>query len=93
MRRSFDIAISAALHLLNLTTMACFIAFIELTINGSNISAVHTIDTTGQLIPFVIGIISFANSIRELEMLFLRKVGILPTIKVVQHLTILTEIS
>jgi hypothetical protein len=73
-RRKTEIGLSLAMHIGILTTVGCFIAFIELSITVGNISGVHTIASTGQLIPFVIGIASFASALRELGMIYARKV-------------------
>lgn len=56
--------------------LACFILFIEQTILVAGISGVHTIGTTGQLIPFIVGIASMAVAKRELLMLLLKKVSV-----------------
>jgi hypothetical protein len=63
------------MHTFNLVTMTCFILFIEKTILVSGISGVHTIRTTGQLIPFVIGVASLILAARDLVMLSLQKVS------------------
>jgi hypothetical protein len=63
------------MHTFNLVTMTCFILFIEQTILVSGISGVHTIRTTGQLIPFVIGVASLIVAARDLVMLSLKKVS------------------
>jgi hypothetical protein len=63
------------MHTVNLATMTCFILFIEKVILVSNISGVHTIRTTGQLIPFVIGVASLIVAARDIVMLSLKKVS------------------
>lgn len=46
--------------------MACFTAFIEQTIAAANITDVYDIKSTGQLIPFIIGLVSCASTIAEI---------------------------
>jgi hypothetical protein len=76
MYRALDIFLSLVMHAFHLSAMACFILFIEKTILMAGISGVHTIRTTGQLIPFIIGIVSLTVTARELFMLWLRKVSV-----------------
>ena len=66
-------------HALTLGSIALFIYFIEATILFSHISGVYTVNTTGQLIPFVVGIASSAAALRELLLLWLRRVSNLTT--------------
>jgi amino acid transporter len=74
-RRKLDIGLSALAHVLTLTTMALFILFVEMTILEAGITGVNTIRTTGQLIPFVIGVFSLIVATRDLAMLMLWKVS------------------
>ena len=60
--------------------MACFITFIELTLTANSIFGVYTLRTTGQLIPFIIGITSLAAAMRELALRHVRKVLASPTV-------------
>ena len=53
-------------HVFLLTMMALFICFIEMTIQINNMQGAFVIRSTSQLIPFVIGLISMLNTIREL---------------------------
>ena len=55
--------------------MACFITFIEMTIIVNNIEDVHTIQTTGQLIPFIICIVLLIGAIKELVLELIRHVS------------------
>lgn len=45
--------------------MACFISFIEKTIAVSEITGVYDIRSTGQLIPFIIGVVSSVRTVLE----------------------------
>jgi hypothetical protein len=74
-RRKLDIYLCAAAHMLTLITMACFIMCVEETILVAGISGVNTIGTTGQLIPFVIGVFSLAVALRDSMMQLLRQVS------------------
>ena len=73
--RALDKSLCAFAHVLTLTAMACFILFVERTILVAGISGVNTIRTTGQLIPFVIGVFSLAAALRDLILLFLWNVS------------------
>jgi hypothetical protein len=73
--RALDKSLCASAHVLTLTAMACFILFVEETILVAGISGVNTIRTTGQLIPFVIGVFSLAVALRDLISLFLWNVS------------------
>jgi hypothetical protein len=65
---------------LTLTTMASFALFIEQTILVAGVSGVHTPRTTGQLIPFIIGVFSLAVALRDtMMMLLLWKVSVSKT--------------
>jgi hypothetical protein len=75
LRSTLDICLAAFAHLLNLATVACFVLFVEQTILKAGISGVNTIRTTGQLIPFVIGVVSVVVALRDLVMLSLWKVS------------------
>ena len=61
--------------MLTLATIGCFILFIEKTILVAGISGVNTVRTTGQLIPFVIGVASLVVAFRDLLMLSLCNVS------------------
>lgn len=54
--------------------MACFVVFVELTLTANNISGVYTLNSTGQLIPFIIGISSTVAAMREIALRYIRKV-------------------
>ncbi|KAH6627253.1 hypothetical protein B0J18DRAFT_478269 [Chaetomium sp. MPI-SDFR-AT-0129] len=57
----------------NVLTIVWFITSIETTIRWNNIQEVHTIDSTGQLIPFIIGVVSAAQVLKKLVLLALSK--------------------
>lgn len=67
-RQGFRLSLTLVLlyHLFLLTTMALFIAFIEMTIQINNMQGAYVIKSTSELIPFVIGLISMLNTIRQL---------------------------
>lgn len=56
-------------HVFILITMSCFIAFIEKTVIVANITGVYTIKSTGQLIPFIIGVVSSVRTFIEVIVL------------------------
>ncbi|ETN44622.1 uncharacterized protein HMPREF1541_10292 [Cyphellophora europaea CBS 101466] len=53
-------------HIWLLSLMALFITFIEQTIQINNIQGAFIIRSTSQLIPFIIGLISMLNTVRQL---------------------------
>jgi hypothetical protein len=53
-------------HIWLLSLMALFITFIEQTIQVNNIQGAFVLKSTSQLIPFIIGLISMLNTIRQL---------------------------
>jgi hypothetical protein len=53
-------------HAILLAMMGCFIAFIEQTIQINDIRGAFVLRSTSQLIPFIIGLISMLNTIRQL---------------------------
>jgi hypothetical protein len=55
-------------------SIAWFITSIECTIIWNDIRGVNTIDTTGQLIPFIIGCVSASQVIKKLMLLAWSKV-------------------
>jgi hypothetical protein len=61
--RSFHQAISAV----NLINLAWMIAAVELTLVWNQVQDIYSIDSTGQLIPFVIGIISFLRLLEAIS--------------------------
>lgn len=60
--------------------MACFVVFVELTLTANSISGVYSLRTTGQLIPFIIGITSLAAAMREIALRYVRKVLLVATL-------------
>ena len=54
-----------AFHAFMVATILWFILSIELTIKWNGITGVYTLSSTGQLIPFVIGFMSFMNAIQQ----------------------------
>lgn len=75
---TFITGLSYLWHLYILAAMAVFILFIENTIIVAHVSGVHTIGTTGQLIPFIIGVASALLTARDLVMLRVSKVCSFP---------------
>jgi hypothetical protein len=63
------------MHTFNAVTITCLIVFIEKTIIVTGISGVHTIGTTGQLIPFIVGVQTSMVAARDLVMLNLKRVS------------------
>jgi hypothetical protein len=57
-------------------SIAWFIVSIETTIHWNNIQGVNTIDSTGQLIPFVIGCVSASQALKKIILLALGKVSL-----------------
>ncbi len=64
-----------AWNILMVLSIAWFITSIETTIRWNNIQGVQTIDSTGQLIPFVIGCVSASQVLKKVVLLTLGKVG------------------
>jgi len=62
-------------HLLVFLVTVYFILSIELTISWNDISGVHTVASTGQLIPLIIGITSSVRAIQEVILGIVQKVG------------------
>jgi len=65
----------ATWNLLVCLSIVWFIVSVEMTIRSNNIQGVHTIDSTGQLIPFVIGCLSTWHVLKRLALLGLAKVS------------------
>lgn len=63
-------------NVLTLCVIAWFILSIELTIRWNEIQGVDTIDSTGQLIPFIIGVTSSAAALDTLVVAIIKKVRI-----------------
>jgi hypothetical protein len=63
------------MHVFNLVTITVFILFIERTIVVAGVNGVHTVSTTGQLIPLIIGIVSIVTATRDPILFWLRKVS------------------
>lgn len=55
-------------------SIAWFITSIETTIRWNSIQGVHSIDSTGQLIPFIIGCVSASQVLKKVILLALGKV-------------------
>jgi hypothetical protein len=55
------------LPIMNLLYLIWSILAIELTIRWNNITSVHTIQSVGQLIPFIIGIVGFLKLVRDIS--------------------------
>jgi hypothetical protein len=75
-RSSFWRRLSLLYNIYAMLSIAWFIILsIELTIRWNNIQGVNTIDSTGQLIPFIIGCVSASQTVKKLILLALAKVG------------------
>lgn len=61
-----SMAVVITWHVWLVTLMAVFITFIEQTIQINNIQGAFVIRSTSQLIPFIIGLISMLNTVRQL---------------------------
>lgn len=59
-----------------LAAIAWFILSIEFTLRWNDIRGVHSINNTGQLIPFVIGCVNASQVIKKAMLLVLAKVNI-----------------
>lgn len=62
-------------HVVILLVAAYFILSIELTILWNGIAGVHTVTSTGQLIPLIIGVVSSVRATQEVVLGVLRKVN------------------
>lgn len=71
---SYSVMICLIYHLIIILMIAYFILSIELTIIWNGITEVHDIKSTGQLIPFVIGVMSSIRAIQEVVLGILSKV-------------------
>ncbi|KAK4140163.1 uncharacterized protein C8A04DRAFT_40107 [Dichotomopilus funicola] len=60
-------------NVLNVLSIVWFITSIETTILWNNIQGVHTIDSTGQLIPFIIGVVSASQVLKRIALLALAR--------------------
>lgn len=59
---------------------------VELTIRWNNIQGVNTIDSTGQLIPFIMGCVSASQVLKKVILLALGKVSLFLHIFCLSHL-------
>jgi hypothetical protein len=66
-----------ALQFWSIGAIVWFIAAVELTIIWNHIQGVHTISTTSQLIPFVIGITSSVLAVQQIILSWIKHVRIL----------------
>lgn len=64
-------------HLMLFSTIALLVISIEMTIAVNDISGAYTIGATGQLIPFVIGVASLPDLLRQLAFARARAVSFL----------------
>lgn len=64
-----------SMHVLALVAIAWLMACVELTLKWNNVQGVNTVKTTGQLIPFIIGIVGFIRAINDVILAWIRKVG------------------
>lgn len=60
---------------MNVLSIVWFITSIETTIRWNNIQGVHSIDSTGQLIPFIIGVVSASQVFKKIVLLAFAKVS------------------
>ena len=61
-------------HAFTVVTIVWFVLSIELTLNWNGITGVYTLSSTGQLIPFVIGFMSFMNAIQQTVLVLIKLV-------------------
>lgn len=65
----------ALAHIFLATTIICLIVFIEKTIAVNRIQGAYVIRSTGQLIPFVIGVASMLATVKDISLDWLRDVS------------------
>ena len=61
-------------HTFMVATILWFVLSIELTLKWNGITGVYTLSSTGQLIPFVIGFMSFMNAIQQTVLVLIKLV-------------------
>lgn len=62
------------MHTVTGAIIVCLIVFIEKTIVVNNIQGAYTIKSTGQLIPFIIGVASMLGTIKDISLDWLHEV-------------------
>jgi hypothetical protein len=72
-KRLYSWMICLAHHLIITLVITYFILSIELTILWNGISGVHSIRNTGQLIPFIIGVVSTVNAVQQIILKAIQK--------------------
>jgi len=95
-RSSFVRHLSLFYNVYTVLSIVWFILSIELTIRWNNIQGVNTIDSTGQLIPFIIGCVSASQTLKKLVLLALSKVRVptrYPTLTESRGSLALTEVQ
>jgi hypothetical protein len=55
--------------------MVWFVLSIELTLYWNDVQGVNTIQSTGQLIPFIIGVVSSAQALKKVTITTIKKVS------------------
>ena len=65
-----------AWNIYTVVTIVWFILSIELTIRWNNIQGVNSVDSTGQLIPLIIGCVSASQVLKKVVLLALAKVSL-----------------
>jgi predicted helicase len=78
--RKYSWMASITLHILTVLAIAYFILSIELTISWNRITGVYNIKSTGQLIPFIIGVVSSTRAAQQVILGILRKVRVESTL-------------
>ena len=67
-------AIAVLFNIYTFLSIVWFIISIELTIRWNNIQGIDAIDSTGQLIPFIIGCVSASQILKKIVLVALSKV-------------------
>lgn len=65
-------------HVLVAVIIICLIVFIEKTIEQNHIRGAYTIRSTGQLIPFIIGVVSMLAIVKDILLEWLHDVSVPP---------------
>jgi hypothetical protein len=62
-------------HTCVVLAMIWFVLSIELTLYWNDVQGINAIDSTGQLIPFIIGVVGTAQAIKKVSIIAIKKVG------------------
>ncbi len=57
--------------------MVWFVLSIELTLHWNQVQGVNGLESTGQLIPFIIGVVSTAQAVKKVTITTIKKVRVL----------------